>query len=77
MTREVRLLQLRSAETLRALMSQWGVSTRMLATRCGMHHSAVDHLRAGRRTAVRPEHARRIAEALHVTRGVLFEEPVQ
>ncbi|MGW5147609.1 hypothetical protein [Rhodococcus koreensis] len=65
-------MRLRSAATLVALMDQWEISTRALAEASGMHHSAVDHLRAGRRTNVSAVAAYRIALALHTTVELLF-----
>lgn len=55
-------------------MNQWGVSTRTLAERAGMHHSAIDHLRGGRRTAVQLEKAQKIAVALHAPVSLLFQD---
>lgn len=66
-------MRLKSRETLRALMIQSGITTRMLADRSGLSHGMIDHFLAGRRENTSAEHARQIAAALDTHPNVLWE----
>lgn len=65
-------MQLRSRETLRALMTQEQVSLGVLASAVGVHRSFVSHLLAGRSRGCTEPLAARIADALCVPTPVLF-----
>jgi transcriptional regulator with XRE-family HTH domain len=64
-------MHLRSAETLRALTKQEGLSYRDIADGADCSYSFIGHLVAGRRNCS-PELADRIAEVVGVPTGVLF-----
>ncbi|OCB09339.1 hypothetical protein A5717_26275 [Mycolicibacterium porcinum] len=49
-------------------------SGRQVARYSGVHPSFIDHLLSGRRSSCTPQVADRIAEALRVPTGVLFDE---
>lgn len=66
-------MKLTSADTLRALMKQKGLSRRVLARYCGLAGSGmIDHLLDGRKTSCTPKLAENIAEALDVPLSILF-----
>jgi len=64
-------MHLRSADTLRALAQQEGLSYRDVADGADCSYGFIGHLVAGRRSCS-PELAERIAEVLGVPVGVLF-----
>jgi transcriptional regulator with XRE-family HTH domain len=65
-------MRLRSAETLRALMRQQGLSLSGLATAAQCSKSFISHLLSGRRNTCTNALAERIAEALDVPTRVIF-----
>lgn len=65
-------MRLTSAETLRALMNQRGMSLGRLARYAGCSKSFISHLLSGRRRTCTPQLADRIAEALEVPLELLF-----
>lgn len=65
-------MKLTSADTLRALMAQRGLSYETLARYAGCSKSFVSHLTRGRKTTCTPALAERIAEALSVPLEILF-----
>ena len=67
-------MHLRSADTLRALTKQEGLSYRDIADSAGCSWSFIGHLVAGRRNCT-PELAARIAEVLAVPVETLFAQP--
>lgn len=66
-------MRLRSPETLRALMAQAHLSTRMLAANAGLSHSMIDHLLHGRKDRLTEAVARRVATALSAPFDLLWE----
>lgn len=66
-------MNLTSAETLRALMRQRGMSMARLARYSGCSKSFISHLCAERKKTCTPQLAVRIAEALSVPTEILFE----
>jgi transcriptional regulator with XRE-family HTH domain len=65
-------MQLRSAETLRALTKQAHLSYRNVADGADCSYGFIGHLAGGRKTSCTPELATRIAEVLEVPLDVLF-----
>ena len=65
-------MELISAETLRALIKQRGLSYMTLGRWAGCHRSMISHLCAGRSKSCKPDLAQRIAEALGVPLELLF-----
>lgn len=65
-------MELISAETLRALIKQRGLSYMTLGRWAGCHRSMISHLCAGRSKSCKPDLAERIAEALGVPLELLF-----
>lgn len=75
-------MRVKSAELLRAFVGpepHKKMSARRLALNVQCHPSFIDHLLAGRRTSCEPRTAARIAEALEVPVGALFDvkKPIQ
>ncbi|QCW22229.1 helix-turn-helix DNA-binding domain protein [Gordonia phage ThankyouJordi] len=66
-------MRLTSAETLRALMRQKGMSMARLARYSGCSKSFIGHLCSERKRTCTPQLASRIAEALSVPTEILFE----
>ncbi|PKQ59770.1 hypothetical protein B5566_02710 [Mycobacterium sp. MHSD3] len=72
-------VQIRSRNILTALVGPGAdkvMSARKLAEHSNIHHSYVDHLIAGRRDSVSVDVGRRMAAALGVKMGVLFQPPL-
>jgi transcriptional regulator with XRE-family HTH domain len=66
-------MKLKSAEVLRAFMSQKRFSVQRLATYSGCSKSMVGHLLSGYKTSCTVDLAQRLSEALDVPLEVLFE----
>ncbi|WP_041684293.1 helix-turn-helix domain-containing protein [Renibacterium salmoninarum] len=66
-------MQLKSANTLRALMGQEDISLGALALRARCSKGFISHLLAGRRSSCTPALGVRIANALNVPVRVLFD----
>ena len=66
-------MHLTSAETLRALMRQRGMSMSRLARYSGCSKSFISHLCSERKKTCTPRLAARIAESLSVPTEILFE----
>lgn len=64
--------ELRSPTALASAMDYHGESVRSLAAACGLHPSAIGHLRTGHRTTCYPSTAKAIEKALHLPPGLLF-----
>lgn len=65
-------MKLTSADTLKALMAQRGLSMSRLARYAGCSKSFIAHLCVGRKSTCTPQLAQRIAEALEVPLEILF-----
>lgn len=65
-------MHLQSAQTLRAVMAQHGLSIRQVADDASCSSAFISHLLAGRKTSCTPALAERIAEAVRAPIDLLF-----
>jgi transcriptional regulator with XRE-family HTH domain len=65
-------MNLRSTDTLRALIAQWGLTHQAVADRAGCSKAFIGHLARGHKESCTPDLAQRIAEVLGVDVDVLF-----